>query len=198
MLLHPVFVAWVNCMYSFLCGLWLYESMVLSLKGTAGLITLKLLKQVLFLPDNLCRAGLLELWPWEFHNGWDENCWNLSSEQAYLIRVGGAEQLRRFSQAQLPRGHWEPWCSFITTLRHASGITPQLSCIRLGNTREQQNMWWKKLATVNYWHNLLLMVRMSFFWIRYWCLKASISLIPILLNRRKALKVHVQKNSSVG
>lgn len=40
--------------------------------------------------DNLCRAGLLEpeMWPWELHKGWDENCWNLSSAQAYLLWGG--------------------------------------------------------------------------------------------------------------
>lgn len=61
MLLHPVFVASVNCRFSFLCGLQLYESVALDLKGTAGLITAKLLKQVLFSLTTCAELAYLNL-----------------------------------------------------------------------------------------------------------------------------------------
>lgn len=62
MLLHPALVARVNYTYSFLCGVWLCESVVQGWKGTAGLITVKLRKQVLFFffHVNLSKAGVLE------------------------------------------------------------------------------------------------------------------------------------------
>lgn len=153
--LHILLSVWVTALWK--C--------VLGLRGTAGLIAVKHLKQVLFLHDSLCRTGLLEpeLWPWEFHNGWDDNVetWAVSKAIYSMweeLRRLWVVQVRRCSQVQLPAVHGEPWWSFISTLRLASGITAQLNCTGPGNTREQKNIWWKKFASVNYSPTCSLMV----------------------------------------
>lgn len=174
--------------------------MVLGLKGTA-VIDVKHLKQVLFLHDSLCRTGLLEPepWLWAFHKGWEDNVETWAVSKAIYSMWEELSRLLAGVEVQPSTAGSSAWGVLVVIGHHSQACLWNYSSAKLHWTWKYQKTEEYLVKEICLSTTLQLVAswfRYNFFLNQISVQKASISLIPFLLNRKNLLllQIHMWKS----